>query len=135
MSESSVWKFFIVKDGDDSKSVCKSCDTEISRGSKLAKAKTTSAMRKHLKTRHPLLHAQLEEMISAEPQSQSKAPKPSRQQTLTECLTYVKEWTPESSNAERIHKSIATMMAKDLQPYSIVEDEGFKRLVHDLEPR
>ena len=37
--------------------------------------------------------------------------------------------------AQRITRFIAEMMALDCQPFSIVEDQGFVRLLNHLQPR
>ena len=40
-----------------------------------------------------------------------------------------------SPRASSITKSIACFICKDLRPYSVVETEGFRRMLHTLEPR
>ena len=55
---SSVWKYFKLHDGDDSKALCEVCQDEgarvlISRGGKNSKKFTTMNLRNHLKAKHP----------------------------------------------------------------------------------
>lgn len=56
-------------------------------------------------------------------------------QTLEQCLEKRKVWDINHSSAKAIHKKIGEMIAVDLQPYSMVEDPGFRRLINHLEPR
>ena len=63
------------------------------------------------------------------------ATKGRQQLTLSETQARVKQWDINNSNAVRIHRKIAEMMAIDYQPFSIVSDVGFTRLLKTLEPR
>ncbi|XP_053565459.1 embryonic protein UVS.2-like isoform X2 [Bombina bombina] len=42
---------------------------------------------------------------------------------------------PNSEKGKRITKAVATFIAKDLRPYSVVENLGFRNLLKTLEPR
>ena len=53
-----------------------------------------------------------------------------KQKKLRETLTL----PANSPWAIKITEAIATFVCKDLCPYSVVEKEGFKRLVHVLDP-
>lgn len=44
-------------------------------------------------------------------------------------------WDINSANARRIHTRIAKLMATDMEPYHLVEREGFKQLVQSFERR
>ena len=57
------------------------------------------------------------------------------QRTLQETLNLKKIWDINSSQAKAIHRTIGEMMAVDNQPFSIVEDLGFTRLVKQLMPK
>ena len=46
-----------------------------------------------------------------------------------------KPWDINDQRAKLIHVKIGEMIARDCQPYSVVEDAGFNALVHVLEPR
>jgi tRNA (cytidine32/guanosine34-2'-O)-methyltransferase len=41
----------------------------------------------------------------------------------------------QSTHAEIITRAIGLFIAQDLWPYSIVENEGFRNMIHVLEPR
>ncbi len=54
------------------------------------------------------------------------------QRTIEETI---RKLPPSSDKATRITQAIAAFIAKDLHPYSIVENQGFRALLHTLEPR
>lgn len=54
------------------------------------------------------------------------------QRTIEEAI---RKLPPSSEKAKRITKAIAAFIAKDLRPYSVVENQGFRALLHTLEPR
>jgi hypothetical protein len=56
------------------------------------------------------------------------------QQTLEETLGLKKIFDINSPQAQKIHYAIGEMIALDTQPFSIVEDIGFKRLMHLVKP-
>ena len=56
------------------------------------------------------------------------------QKTLEETYELKKIWDINSSQAQKIHFAIGEMIALDSQPFSIVEDVGFKRLMKVLKP-
>ena len=55
--------------------------------------------------------------------------------TLSEMAAIKKTLEIDSAEANKIQIAIGKMVALDIQPYSIVEDVGFKSLVGLLEPR
>lgn len=141
--KSPVWQYFgferIETNGitqlDKSKTVCKTCHGSVSYATG-----TTSNMSTHLKRKHPDLFAGL----TKQQQQQNKMPKMSATQN---------DAKPSASGQLRLHdmlkcklshnnpralaitKAVGQFMAKDLRPYSVVENLGFKNLVHELEPR
>ena len=46
-----------------------------------------------------------------------------------------KPWDSNDQRAKLIDVKISEVIARDCQPYSVVEDAGFNALVHVLEPR
>ena len=67
----------------------------------------------------------------------SNSPKDTRstQLTLEETLSLKKIWDINSSQAISIHNSVAEMVIVDFQPFSIVEDVGFNKLMKCLKQR
>ena len=54
---------------------------------------------------------------------------------MLEAETKVKVWDINDPHAMRIHKLVGEMIATDNQPFSVVHDTGFNRLIKTLEPR
>ena len=57
------------------------------------------------------------------------------QLSLKECDDRVRQWNINDDRSQRIHKRIGEMIALNCHPFSLVEDEGFTRLLRELEPR
>lgn len=47
----------------------------------------------------------------------------------------VSKLAPSSDRAKKITKAVARFIAKDLRPYSVVENQGFRFRSHTLEPK
>lgn len=116
--KSKVWAhfgFFALKgkgDLDMSKAVCRL------RHAHIAYCGNTTNVTAHLARHHPEL------MTQRRPAA--------KQQTLKSALFKL----PSSSEkAKRITKSIADFICKDLQPFSVVDNMGFRNMLHTLEPR
>jgi hypothetical protein len=135
LKRSGVWKFFTVKEADPSKATCNLCSKEISRGGKKAKTYATTGLRNHLEGIHKL---EYQEVVKEE-KDRDRASSPSllfpRQPTLAACIERSKEWPIDYPQAKRVHSAIGRMMVLDLQPFSMVEDNGFRGLMTVLEPR
>ena len=58
-----------------------------------------------------------------------------KQLTMVETHVKVKVWDINDSYAVRIHRLIGETIATDNQPFSVVHDTGFSRLIKTLEPR
>ena len=56
-------------------------------------------------------------------------------QELQECDNRICQWDINDDRAQCIHKQIGEIIALDCHPLSLVEDEGFTRLLKELEPR
>ena len=54
---------------------------------------------------------------------------------LIEAETKVKTWDINDPRAMRIYQLVGEMIAIDNQPFSVVHDTGFNRLIKTLEPR
>ena len=66
--------------------------------------------------------------------SESKS-KASKQVTLAERYNRTQVWDINDRRAQHVHQKIGEMIVLDLQPISVMEDEGFTALIHTLEPR
>ena len=121
---SSIWDSFIKNEIDPSKPTCRKCRKVVSRGSSNAKSKSwgNGSLWEHLKIRSP---------SGSESPSTSSTTQLSIQQVLSPNTPLQKG----SVKAKAITNAIGKMVATDLQPYSVVENEGFGNLMRVLEPR
>ena len=133
---SPIWDYFTI--GEDNKfAKCSSCELLVSRGGKTAKTFGTTNLSVHLKGKHPELYTEFEKKIKdlKDAKEAREKPRPSRQLSLMECKDQVRHWDINDVRAQRVHRRIGEMIALDCHPFSVVEDEGFIRLVKELEPR
>lgn len=143
-SKSIVWKLFKVDGDDQSKAICQLCEAKISRGQRTGSFTTTN-MLKHLNVKHAKELKDEEE--KAKKEEEKKRPQPlsfssdkrfktstgsstSRQPTLEETIDRGKMWDINDPRAQKVHKLIGEMIVLDLQPFSIVEDTGFRGLLN-----
>ena len=117
--EHGIWDHFIKNPLDGSKPTCRKCRQVVSRGSSTSKAKSwgNGPLWTHLKV--------------------CRAPSCSQTTQLNLQQTFARN-TPlqkDSIKAKAITRAIGMMIAVDLRPYSIVENEGFRELLKILEPR
>ena len=134
--KSPIWTHFSICDDDNSKAICKVCRERILRGGNTPKSFNTTNLRKHLRN-HPeenkkLIVAETAERERKQAQSSTAT---TRQVTVAECFEHQKPYSTENPHYKEITNAIALMIAFDFQPFSVVEDEGFKKLVRVLDPR
>ena len=129
--KSQVWKQFEISDGDSSLVICKICNTRISRGSlKCSTSYNTNIMRKHILSKHREVSV-VQESIPCT----SKCTAPGVQSSITIALQKQKVYDMNDPRAKAISKHIETMIVKDLQPFSIVEDAVFQGLMKHIVPQ
>nr|XP_012224904.1 PREDICTED: zinc finger BED domain-containing protein 4-like [Linepithema humile] len=121
---SKIWDFFEIHSDDNTKAICLLCKIPISRGG-IGKRATTSAMIKHLQNKHITEYNENFQSQSAENKKQSNI------------ADYVKtqKWNINDKKSLNLHKAIGEMIALDNQPFSIVTDIGFQKLMECAEPR
>ena len=95
---------------------------------------TTSNLVYHLKSKHLEEYKKYEDLCSNEQQGSSIKGKGNieaqlRQLTLAEAEQLHKPWDINDQRAKLIHVKIGEMIARDCQPYLLVEDAGFILLV------
>lgn len=142
--KSPVWKFFKVDIADNRKAVCNECNVSISRGGTPAKNFTTTNLIAHLRSQHAVRYREFEAEQSKSKQSDSATSTSgfpsstagaSVQPTLQQCAAMKDVWPIDHPRAQAISTAIGEMMALDYQPFSVVEDEGFKRLIMLVAPK
>nr|XP_055035499.1 E3 SUMO-protein ligase ZBED1-like [Misgurnus anguillicaudatus] len=124
--KSNVWKHFgfLVtrnekgeKVTDRENTTCRHCQTAVK-----YKWGNTTNMKSHLLNHHP---EKLREDTGNKIQTGQKTIK----EAFTASLSH------NSTRAQDITRRIGEFIAKDLQPFSVVDNEGFRRLVNTLEPK
>ena len=121
-SPSSIWDSFIKNKIDASKPTCRKCRKVVSRGSSTAKSKSwgNGSLWAHLKLCSP---------------SESSSTSSTTQLSIQETFSRNTPLQKGSVKAKAITNAIGKMVAIDLRPYSVVENEGFRELMRVLEPR
>lgn len=125
--KSKVWKHFGFyklpgkTERDMRKGVCKLC-----RGLVTYCGNTTN-LQAHLARHHPTL-----KLATVNPEPPKPSSSGQQQQSIEDSLNKLPSG---SEKAKRITRSIGQFIAKDLRPYSVVENEGFRNLLYNLEPR
>ncbi|KAJ8865556.1 hypothetical protein PR048_033076 [Dryococelus australis] len=121
---SEVWEYFQINCTDENFAVCNIHCKKISRD---GKSHTTSNLQKHFESQH-----------SRTDDDGALKTKPiyvrSPQQTLTSMFEREKLFKPDDRRANDITLQIGKMICWDLQPFSIVEDRGFRALMKHLQP-
>ncbi len=56
------------------------------------------------------------------------------QPTLIDTVTKATPYRSDSNKKREIDNLVVRMIVEDLQPLSVVEDKGFRHLIHDLNP-
>ncbi|KAK3887901.1 hypothetical protein Pcinc_008051 [Petrolisthes cinctipes] len=123
----------------------------------LTYSKTTSNMMKHIQTKHPLQYAAYKgETLADSPDAPAQAaalpgdcsecPESSQtsqtttrshvlQQTLHDVMAKKDGYKEGGFKKKNLDDLLTNMITTDLQPMSIVEDRGFRKFVHGLDPR
>ena len=91
----------------------------------------------HLKVKHSSEYADYkkkDDSLKAVKASSSSCSKPV-QHSLRSVVAKTRQWDINDPQASAIHRRLVEMIAVDCQPFLIVDDAGFQRLIHSLEPR
>ena len=119
--KSKAWEYFQLVEDKEKKSGTKCKVNGCKEG--LAYHQSTTAMLKHLESHHPEKHMECTGKTSAQ----------SQQLKITSDDYKMKDLTREKS--KQIINAIASFIYQDLKPLKTVESDGFKHLIHTLEPR
>lgn len=129
---SAVWKYFKISDKDIKFAICSVCSAEISRGGTVPRHFSTTGLIHHLKTRHPIQHEEYRKatMLKSTPTSTSTSTP-----SVATVFEKTKKFANDSAKAHGITEKIMKFIALDDQPFSVVEDIGFRKLIQHIEPR
>ena len=135
---SDIWTYFKIDSSDIKKAVCLTCEERVSRGGSIPTKFNTSNLRKHLMIHKDQFHSLLEEeKRRKEKPNKAEGAKSNRlkQETLKSMVEKRSVYSVNHPRAKAITYRVAEMICTDLQPFSVVSDEGFGRLLAELEPR
>ncbi|XP_055068182.2 E3 SUMO-protein ligase ZBED1-like [Misgurnus anguillicaudatus] len=104
---------------DKTHAVCKACRAQIKY------LGNTTNLRNHINRFHP-------ELLKDASGKAASAKTDPTQQKIDQALSTLPF---NSEKAKRINRSVASFIAKDLRPYSVVENIGFRHPIKTLEPR
>lgn len=138
-NRSFIWNFFTVCERDSSKASCNKCKAIISRGKTVTTFSTKPSIN-HLSSLHPVEYKAVTQQTDAKAsavQHQLSAHTASgpKQLTVDESFRQMKPWPSDHKTAVLGTRRIAEMIAVDLQPFSIVEDIGFHRVIKAFAPQ
>ena len=108
--------------GDEHRPVCRTCKKAV-----MCKGGNTTNLLVHLRDAHPDLH---KDAIHGKTDTSKGT-----QSTLTTIIENGRLYDPKSLPAKELNLVVAYYIVKDMQPYSIVENPGFRALVSKLNPR
>ena len=135
-----MWDFFKVLENNVSKAQCILCTQSkvvVSRVGTKPKQFTTTNLRNHIRNKHPL------EFQALSVKDEEKALKRTdvvaeqhgeNQMAIQTSFDKARVWDINSGPAKEITRLIGEMMALDNQPFLMVEDMGFHRLMRHLGP-
>ncbi|KAF2883571.1 hypothetical protein ILUMI_22635 [Ignelater luminosus] len=140
--KSPLWEYFDINSDNNKFAVCLLCNVKISRGGEGKKA-GTSAMKNHIKSKHPDEFRALNKDYAAVVPTTihlaipgtSSSSVAKKQLTMTESFERKLLWDGNGAKARKYHYLVAEMIALDNEPLSIVERTGFTRLLEQALPR
>ena len=128
---SAVWKYFTLATPTTFLAVCNVCKQNVSRGGGSITKYNTTNLIKHLKKHHAKEHSEFLQLNKTKEAGDNTA----QQLTLTDAFQRCNKFPTESLKALAIIQKVLEFIVLDAQPMSVVEDEGFRRLLEHLEPR
>ena len=125
---SAVWEHFNVNVADSSRATCKHCNVSVARGGKTTTTWTTTTLHNHMKRHHPSIKLENKTAVPADKPTPSSS-------SLLDCFDRSRKWSTCDPRAVRYNRLIAEMIALDDEPFSVVNNTGFQRVINGFEPR
>lgn len=136
---SSVWSFFKVSEEDPRYAVCNDCEGRVMRGGVRVKSFNTTNLITHLKNKHPGAFKEYEKLANAKKQQKNAAANATAAapvgSLIEQALEKTKKFHKDHPKQKALTMAITKMIAVDDQPFSVVEDEGFREVLEVAEPR
>jgi hypothetical protein len=129
-SKSAVWKYYTQP--TPGKAVCNACNEGVSMGATTGKNKNTSNLWSHLRIHHPELYETAQKKRESESHQDEAT---SSQPTIEDMFQKQRKWANSENRSKRMDKLVIEMIVTDNQPFTVVSDVGFKRLMAAAEPR
>ncbi|KAJ6652351.1 hypothetical protein lerEdw1_011581 [Lerista edwardsae] len=141
---SAVWDYFTLDPREPCVAVCSTCQKRVRRGKDGGTRPGTTALHKHLKVHHGL-HLPGVAVVPPSPLTPPKE-RPSHGHSVaiaesTPAFQLARQdrsqpyYPPTHPAAVQLASDTAWMLAVDMQPFSYVESEGFRRLMATAQPR
>lgn len=131
-----VWGYFRLSEKEQRFAVCKICSSEISRGGQTTKNFNTTNLISHLQRKHGEAYNEYLQMNKKRQEEAKKNAKTNvTQLSLTTAFERKAVFPADSVRARGITNRITKMIALDDQPFSVVENVGFRGLMEYVEPR
>ena len=130
---SEVWNHFRVHGEDESLAVCIHCSKTVSRGRNRRTYNTTN-MNRHLQN-CALRHRPQGAQVSDSSSSSSSQPSHPVQASMTSFVANKTAYGKGHPRQLLITRKIGIMMAVDMRPFTLVENEGFRDLMNTVDPR
>ncbi|XP_071579577.1 zinc finger BED domain-containing protein 4-like [Temnothorax nylanderi] len=129
-----VWDFFKKIDKNSAQCKAKECLKILS-----TPTSTTSTLKRHLKM-HPEENKKMLELEEEKKKLKLKRQASNKnnvliQSSLPNIFQKNTSYLKTSSKKMKLDEAVGKMIALDFQPYSIVEDRGFRELTYELDPR
>ena len=122
-------------DDDNTKVICKVCSDRIPRGGNIPKSFNTTNLQKHLEHWHRDKYRELLEVEKEKARVKKSDERQPLQPKIDESFEALKPYSTESPRYISITNAVARMIATDFQPFSVVEDEGFKLVLNVMDQR
>lgn len=134
---SCIWNYYTISPLNNCKAICKLCELTFSRGGQETKSFNTSNLVQHLRSKHVVAYTNFqkeskEKQETAAKQSTATIPRPA---TIEALLDRRQPFQFNDQRALDWNKTIAEFMALDVQPFSVVDNVGFRRIIAKAEPR
>ncbi|XP_060796685.1 zinc finger BED domain-containing protein 4-like [Neoarius graeffei] len=126
-----LWQHFT--EATSGKARCNICNSLVSMGAEKGKSKNTTNLWTHLKRHH--LEAHNNALKERDERAASSSASTSTQPIVAQLFDAQRKWPNSDNRSKKIDVAIMEMIATDNQPFTVVADVGFKRLVAMLEPR
>ena len=123
-----IWGYFVVRNEDKSKAICMTCNEVVSRGGNNPKHFNTTNLRKHLQSHAKEYKAFCEKEATKNEEGKLKKAN-FKQLTLQSVAEKRKPYPSDHPRVKLLTYRVAEMISIDLQPFSLVEANGFIRLV------